>query len=565
VEDRILVLAPRGRDAEVVAQVLTRQGRVCSICPDIAALAREIGRGAGAVLITEEALAQADRDALVRRIGAQPPWSDLPFILLSTKRTGRRPPAAVRILEELGNVLVLERPIHGETLARAAASALRARRKQYETRRHLEQLREAEERLTQLNATLESRIHQRTRELSEANNRLMAEIAERERAQQAFVQAQKMEAVGQLTGGIAHDFNNLLTVIVGNLELVERRLADAPTARLVGFAREAADRAAKLTHQLLAFSRTQKLALRPVDVNTLVVGTDDLLRRTLGSQIDIRIKLAPEGPWAMADPHQLELALLNLAINARDAMGERGALAIESAERMAPDAVEGPGPYVVISVTDTGPGIPPHLIEKVFDPFFTTKPVGKGTGLGLSQVYGIARQSGGFVRIDSPPGQGATIEIWLPRTEAQAQPEAPAAAVPRARQAGQARILVADDDTGVRTFICDCLEAVGYAVIQAADGAEALQLLDEQAPDLLIVDFAMPGLNGVDVVKEAWRRAPDLPILLATGYADMKAVDAVMDRDRILRKPFKVDDLEAAVALALGHGAGAGSARRVPE
>ena len=549
-EDRILILAPKGRDAEVIHQVLAGPGRVCVVCRDVASLATEMGRGAGAVLITEEALAGADRTALVDQIEAQPSWSDLPIILLSTKRSGSRPPDAVTILEDLGNVLVMERPIHGETLARAASSALRARRKQYQTRSHLKQLGAAEERLTQLNATLESRIEERTEELSQANNRLMAESAERERAQQAFVQSQKMEAVGQLTGGIAHDFNNLLTVIVGNLELAERRIADEKAVRLVGFAREAADRAAKLTHQLLAFSRTQKLVLRPVNVNRLVAGTDDLLKRTIGTQIGIRTRLTAQEPWAMADAHQLELALLNLAINARDAMGDRGTLTIESAERM--DANR-PGAFVVISVTDTGPGIPAHLLEKVFDPFFTTKPVGKGTGLGLSQVYGIAKQSGGFVRIDSQEGQGATIEIWLRSSPPEPEEKHAPAPVRHSNGVGRARILVADDDTGVRTFICDCLRSAGYRIIEAEDGEEALQFLTQQAPDLLIVDFAMPGLNGVDVVKRARQQVPELPIILATGYADMKAVEAVMGPDRILRKPFKVDDLEAAVALALGE------------
>ncbi|MDQ7811352.1 response regulator, partial [Brevundimonas sp.] len=261
-------------------------------------------------------------------------------------------------------------------------------------------------------------------------------------------------------------------------------------------------------------------------------------------------RLSTQEPWAMADAHQLELALLNLAINARDAMGDRGTLMIESAERLAAD---GQGMFVVISVTDTGPGIPPHLLEKVFDPFFTTKPVGKGTGLGLSQVYGIAKQSGGFVRIDSQEGQGATIEIWLRSSSAEPEEKHAPAPVRPANGVAQARILVADDDGGVRTFICDCLRAAGYEVIEAADGQEALQFLTQQAPDLLIVDFAMPGLNGVDVVKRARQQVPDLPIILATGYADMKAVEAVMAPDRILRKPFRVDDLEAAVALALGQ------------
>ncbi len=554
VEARILLLALRGRDAEVIDQLLTRDGHVCTICGSVDGLAAELATGAGVALVTEESLVSPG-PALADWLESQPPWSDFPFILLATKRVGRRPREAQAMLEQLGNVVVLERPIHGETLSSAVTSALRGRRRQYEARRHLEDLKGAEERLTHLNATLEARIGQRTAELSSANNRLTQEVSDRERAQAALAQAQKMEAVGQLTGGIAHDFNNLLTVIFGNLEMIQRRTTEERTARLAEYARQAADRAAKLTHQLLAFSRSQRLNLAPTDLNVLVLGMTDMLNRTIGGQVSIEMELDPGQPWAMADANQLELAILNLAINARDAMEQGGRLRISTEPRDAPDASADAGMtagrYGVISVIDNGTGIPVGLIDKVFDPFFTTKPVGKGTGLGLSQVYGIAQQSGGTVKIDSTEGAGSRIEIWLPLAAPAAEEPALAPMPERAPGTARERVLVIDDDDGVRRFIVECLESSGYLVTASSNGADGLAQLRAVAPDLLIVDYAMPGMNGVDVVTAARVRDPALRIILATGYADMEAVDQVMDPDRVLRKPFKIDELNAAVHAAL--------------
>ena len=551
-QDRVLLLALRGRDAEVMARVLTPEGHDCRVCASVDDLAGEIATGAGVALVTEESL-HADRRGLTDWLDAQPAWSDFPFILLATKRAGRRPRDAQIVLEQMGNVVVLERPIHGETLASAVKSALRGRRRQYQARQLLDDLTSAEDRLTQLNASLETRIARRTSELSTANNRLTAEVAERERAQAALVQAQKMEAVGQLTGGIAHDFNNLLTVIFGNLELIQRRTMDERTAKLTGYAQQAADRAAKLTHQLLAFSRTQRLNLQPVDLNALVSGMSDMLARTIGPQITIEMALDGDQPWAMADENQLELAILNLAINARDAMADGGTLRISTRSETADDATLSAGDYGVVTVSDTGTGIPSSLIDKVFDPFFTTKPVGKGTGLGLSQVFGIARQSAGTVRIDSTEGRGARIEIWLPLTAPVAVVAGPAARRDVPVRTERERVLVIDDDEGVRQFIVDSLEDSGYAVVASSNGADGLKSLREAAPDLVIVDYAMPGMNGVEVVNEARRHLPSLPIILATGYADMAAVDAVVDPGRVLRKPFRIDDLNAAVRAALAR------------
>jgi signal transduction histidine kinase len=542
-EDRILLLALRGRDSQILERLLIRGDHDCLVCRSGDEVADALAIGAGAALVTEESLAETDRQRLIEWLGAQPPWSDFPFILLATKRAGRRPREAARILSQLGNVVVLERPVHGETLTSAVEAALRARRRQYEARRHLEELQSAEDTLRQLNGTLEGRIDERTRDLSRVNNQLMQEIAERERAQAALVQSQKMDAMGQLTGGIAHDFNNLLTVIGGNLELIGRRANDERIGRLADYARQASERAGKLTRQLLAFSRSQRLIPEPVDVNVLLRGMDDLLGRTIGPLYQVDMQLDPSNPWAMADANQMELAILNLAINARDAMSGGGRLLISS-EALAPHSV-------LIRVKDNGAGIPSHLLDRVFDPFFTTKPIGKGTGLGLSQVYGLLQQSGGSVSLESAEGVGTTVTLCFP-----AAPPAPTEAGPASTQEpesglGRERVLVVEDDEGVRRFIVECLQSLGYAVSEASGGAEGLQHIRTDPPELLIVDYAMPGLTGVEVINEARRTAPNLPIILATGYADMDAVHRAIDPSRVLRKPFQIGELEAAIRGAL--------------
>jgi signal transduction histidine kinase/ActR/RegA family two-component response regulator len=550
VSSRILVLALRGRDAQVIEELLRQDARESAVCACADSMAHELSKGAGAAIVTEESLADTDRRTLTAWLKAQPAWSDFPFIVLATKRAGRRPKAALDMLTGLGKVVVLERPINVETLSMAVDSALRGRRRQYEAREYLEGLKAAESRLTQLNETLEARISQRTDELTRANNRLMEEIVQREQAQVALIQSQKMDSIGQLTGGIAHDFNNLLTVIGGSLELIQRRAEDERITRLADAAQQASDRAAKLTRQLLAFSRTDRLTLKPVDIDALIAGMNDLLARTIGPQFTVRLHPGG-GVWAMADANQVELAILNLAINARDAMPEGGELHIGVLPRAADQDDLEPGDYAVISVRDSGAGIPPALIDKVFDPFFTTKPLGKGTGLGLSQVYGMARQSGGSARIHSPPGEGATVEIWLRATQADhsIKDDGPTPSGPP-RGAG-ARIMVVDDDDAVRGLMVECLVGWGYSITEAASGQEALDKLPITNPDLLIVDFAMPGLNGAEIITRARAITPDLPAILATGYADMDLVDAVVERDHVLRKPFQLDLLDHAVRTAL--------------
>jgi signal transduction histidine kinase len=550
-QDRVLLLAQRGRDAEVLTAVLGGENHLCVTCLDADELARALAEGADVALLTEESL-PADPAALLAWLDAQPAWSDFPFVLLATKRTGRRPRLAQVLLERLGNVVVLERPIHAETLVSAVDSALRGRRRQYEARRHLKALTAAEERLTDLNADLERRIAMRTAELSEANNRLLHEVAEREQAQAALAQSQKMEAVGQLTGGIAHDFNNLLTVIIGNLDLIRRRTGETRIATLAGHAHEAGDRAAKLTHQLMAFSRSQRLNLQPVDLNALISGMGNLLGRSIGPRVAIVTTLDKASPWALADINQLELAVLNLVINARDAMPAGGTVTIATGRASpGPGMALAAGDYGVITVSDTGSGIPEHLLARIFDPFFTTKPVGKGTGLGLSQVYGIAQQSGGTATVRSRPGEGAEVSIWLPMSEA-ALPAAAARLAPASLSARDSeKVLVIDDDHGVRQVMVDALRSAGYGVRDAEAGPAGLAELADWPADLVIVDYAMPEMNGVEVVEAARRQRPDLPIILATGYADMAAVDAVIDRRFVLHKPFRIDDLLQAARAAI--------------
>lgn len=555
-QDRVLILAPRGRDAQVALQLLNAQGRQAATCSSVHDLAQQLLEGAGAVLVAEEALHGVNLRPLCSWLAEQPPWSDFPFVLLASKQSLPRREVAEVIIGVLGNVIVLERPISPQTLASAIDSALRARRRQYQTRKHLQdrsrgedELRASQQALRQLNETLESRITERTRDLARANDRLVKEIAERERAQAALVQAQKMEAIGQLTNGIAHDFNNLLTAIVGNVDMIRQRTTDERLKRLAAYAHEAANRASRLTGQLLAFSRTQRLDLKSINVDELVEGMNDLVRRSIGPSIDVEMQLGCGPQHALADANQLELAILNLIINARDAMGERGKLSITTSVRMGDNGIDS---FAVVRVQDTGSGIAPHLLNKVFEPFFTTKPVGKGTGLGLSQVYGIAEQSGGTAKISSVLGEGTAVEIWLPVCE----PELLHASFPELSDAPlgstlQETILVVEDDRDVRRFIVECLDTLGYSIREASHGQQGLELLRLHAPSLMIVDFAMPGMNGAELAASVRADQHTLPIIFVTGYADMDAVDRITGITLVLRKPFDMTALAHMVRQAL--------------
>ncbi|WP_375574623.1 hybrid sensor histidine kinase/response regulator [Paracidovorax oryzae] len=413
----------------------------------------------------------------------------------------------------------------------------------------------AEQELRTLNSHLESRVAERTRDLEDALARLTAESREREAIQEALRQSQKMEAVGQLTGGLAHDFNNLLATISGSLELLNRRVAQGrfdDLARYVTVGQGAARRAASLTHRMLAFSRRQTLDPKPTDVNRLVRGMEELIRRTIGPETELEVVNAV-GLWTThVDPHQLESALLNLCINSRDAMPGGGRLTIETAnawmdERAGRERDLPPGQYVSLCVTDTGTGMAPEVMRRIFDPFFTTKPIGMGTGLGLSMVYGFARQSGGQVRAYSEPGMGTTMCIYLPRHEAQPEDSGiPTLQLPEAGE-GSGVVLVVDDEPSVRALVVEVLHEMGYQTIEAHDGASALQVLQSRTHlDLLITDVGLPGgMNGRQLADGGRLTRPDLQILFITGYAENAAVgNGHLERGmHVLTKPFTLDAL----------------------
>jgi PAS domain S-box-containing protein len=372
-------------------------------------------------------------------------------------------------------------------------------------------------------------------------------------------QAQKMEAVGQLTGGIAHDFNNLLTGIIGGLDIIQRRLAAGryhDLDRFIEPAMSSAHRAAALTHRLLAFSRRQSLDPKPVDVGRLITGMDEMLRRTLGEQIDLQVSCVNNLWTAEADHHQLENAILNLAINARDAMPEGGQLRVgaENWHVGQPIAIGheqvSAGEYVVISVSDEGVGMEPSVIEHAFDPFFTTKPIGQGTGLGLSMVYGFAKQSRGHVHIDSGVEKGTTVQILLPRTHL-ADPSDHRPQLPRATRARDGEcILVVEDEPGVRMMVTELLGELGYRVLEAASGPAALSVMEEVPQiDLLVTDVGLPGMNGRQLAEHARQQRPALKVLFITGYAEKAALrsDFVGEGMDLITKPFAVDHLAAKI------------------
>ncbi len=390
---------------------------------------------------------------------------------------------------------------------------------------------------------------------------LQAEGVHRFAAEAQVRQMQKTEALGQLTGGIAHDFNNMLSVIVGSLDLARRRMAtDVPKAQgYMEQALDAAQRAASLTARLLAFARAQPLSPAPCDPNNLVSGMSEILRQTLGEDTRLETVLAG-GLWGVfIDPSQLENAILNLCVNARDAMPAGGRLSIETTNAHLDEAYarENPGvatgQYVVVSVTDTGEGMTEEVAERAYDPFYTTKPVGRGTGLGLSQVYGFLKQSGGHVKIYSEVGRGTTIKLYLPRWMGAAAAAAGARRSPERMDArGDEVVLVAEDDPRVRAITVSALEEFGYIVLQAANGAEALALLDETV-DLLFTDVVMPGMDGPQLAEEALRRRPKLKVLYTTGYARNAVVHngTLAGGLPVLPKPFTIDQLAAKVAEVL--------------
>ena len=385
----------------------------------------------------------------------------------------------------------------------------------------------------------------------ELERRVAERTAELMRAEETIRQAQKMEAVGQLTGGIAHDFNNMLQGVAGGLAMARRRIAEGRASeaeRYLDAAREAAERAAGLTRRLMAFARRQRLEPSPVDADGLVAGLADLICRTMGPAIGVELRLRDGTGSVLCDANELESAIINLCINARDAMPEGGRLVIGTKEvdlsvADIRDDEAPPGRYMMISVADTGTGMPPEVLERVFEPFFTTKPQGEGTGLGLSQVYGFVRQSGGLVRIESAPGRGTTVRILLPLHERMEVLEEPRT-VPSPQTGPRGTVLLVDDEDAARRPVADRLRELGHTVLEARDGPEALRVLDAVRPDLLVTDVGLPrGMNGREVAEAVRARLPGLPVLFISGYAGTLLPPGV----EVIGKPFDLETLAAQV------------------
>jgi PAS domain S-box-containing protein len=677
--ERAVILAPTGRDAAVAAALIQEAGFYANIAVDLAALMHEIEGGAGLAVIADEAIKTADLRSLVKWLHDQPSWSDFPIVLLTHQGGGpERNPDAARLGQALGNVTFIERPFHPTTLVSIVGSAVRGRRRQYQTRAILADLTESEgllqtalnaghlgalelhlpefeleasdtcktffgrkpedpfsyrdllaaihpddrarrqqvldrslksgkdysfeyrniwpdgsvhwvdvraravrrpdgslkslvgvssditarktaeieretllaqlaaERtaLAELTATLEQRVEERSAEL-------MKEVAAREKAQEQLRQAQKMETIGQLTGGVAHDFNNLLMAVMGNLDLLRKRVPDDPRLhRLIDGALQGAERGASLTQRLLAFARQQDLKAVPVDLGALVQGMIDLLERSLGPRIVLRLDIPDNLPPARIDANQLELAILNLAVNARDAMPDGGSIDIRVAEvRSSGDATLQPGNYLKVSVIDTGKGMTQEILKKAIEPFFSSKPLGKGTGLGLSMVHGLAVQLGGALQLSSTVGKGTTATLILPVATAAPEAETPAHVVPKINRT--AVILYVDDDPLIAMSTMEMLEDLGHQVIGANSGLHALDIIKSEQPiDLMMTDHVMPGMTGIELAAASREVRPSLPILLATGYADLPE-GAQLDLPR-LAKPYHQDQLRDRLDQLLG-------------
>lgn len=519
----------------VAKAMLEEAGLRAAIVGDIAQLVEELVAGAGFGLLTEESLARADLNPLADWLKTQLEWSDFPFILLTQRGGGlERNPSARRYLDLLGNVTFLERPFHPTTLVSLAESALRGRRRQYDARARLVQLND-------LAADLERRVEEKT--------------AEREIAMAQLHEAQKLETLGQLTGGVAHDFNNLLTPIMGALDLVHRTYAetDERAGRLLSNALQAANRAKTLVQRLLGFARRQALQTQPVDVTRLLGGMRDLIASSIGPTIELKLRCEPDISSAFADPNQLELAILNLCVNARDAMPDGGPLTILAEEvaigpRSEPKLK--PGLYVRLSVIDAGCGMDAATLTHAIEPFYSTKEVGRGTGLGLSMVHGLAAQLGGGFALSSEVGEGTRADLYLrvadegtPRQSTEVEAEMPATT-------RVLSILLVDDEPLVRTGTAEMIRDLGHQVREASGGLEALTILAEGDDfDVVVTDYKMPGMDGAELADKIHEIRPDTGILLITGYTGAR--EEVLHLPR-LAKPFG----QAGIASALARFSG---------
>jgi len=545
VSERAIILAPWGRDSQIARRILEEAGFCGVVTENLSSLCLELERGAGLAIISAEALQAIDLDPLLQYLQQQPSWSDLPIVLLTHHGRPERP-TTFRVGSQLGNVTFLERPFHPATLISLVTSAIRGRRRQYEARDRLVDLSQSEQRLKETLETLEQQVEERTTQLRHN--------------EEALRQSQKMEAVGQLTGGIAHDFNNMLTGIIGSLELLKRRLARGrleDLESLIDLGVTSANRAAGLTHRLLAFSRRQSLDSKPVNMNELVKSMGELLHRSLNESIELRMDLAPALWTAEADPNQLESALLNLVLNARDAMPEGGQLLVSTSNQVLDLAFtqsQGrlePGDYVLLQVRDTGCGMPENIISRVFDPFFTTKPIGQGTGLGLSMIYGFSKQSHGHVCIDSTVDQGTSVNLYLPRYSGEPILQDDSLQLLPSSQAAEGEtVLIVEDDPAVRALVRDVLSELGYQFVEAEDGNAAVPVLESsQRIDLLISDVGLPGMNGRQLAEIGRQLRPGLKVLFITGYAEHAAVrGGFLDTGmQMITKPFNLDLLTARV------------------
>jgi signal transduction histidine kinase len=542
----VIVLMPVGRDGTTVAALIERAGLRPVVCSTLQEVVENLEWVVEVVLVAEEALYGNNVRVLEDWVSHQPPWSDQPFIVLTNSNEGPKFAAFRReLVKRLRNVGFLERPLQGITLQATVMSAERARRRQYETRAYLEAQQGAAKELERL-------VAERTVELERANIKLRGEIAARERAQAALLQAQKIDALGQLVGGVAHDFNNLLMAVIGNLDLLSRRLGDdARLRRLLDGAIEGARRGATLTQRLLAFARKQELKAQATDLRSLVKDMLGLIEGSVGPMVRVEFEAEGTVPAVNVDPNQLEMALLNLAVNARDAMTSGGSLKIGlTVDDIRDERQLGikPGRYGVITVRDSGDGMDSETLSKAIEPFFSTKGVGKGTGLGLSMVFGLAQQSGGALRLESAPSEGTTAKLWLPiADEALAASESVSSVI---HASARARILFVDDDLLIAGSTVALLEDLGHEVIEVHSADAALRLLQDGMPtDLLITDHAMPGMTGAELAREVRLQRPELPILLATGFAEFEG-DHVNDLAR-LAKPYTQAQLADEIARLL--------------
>ena len=535
VSERALILAPQGRDAAVARAMLGEAGLPGDIVGSVFEMVEQLQRGAGFAVVTEEALTGTDLRPLSDWLDVQPEWSDFPFVLLTQRGGGlERNPEASRFLEVLGNVTFLERPFHPTTFVSLAQSALRGRRRQYEARGRLEEL-------NQLAADLERRVEERTAEHAAA----VAQLHE----------AQKLETLGQLTGGVAHDFNNLLTPITGALDLLQRKYGDTDprSARLLSNALQAADRAKTLLQRLLGFARRQALKTEAVEIAGLLTGMQDLIASSVGPKVEVNLRCASDLQPALIDPNQLELAILNLTVNARDAMPDGGPLTILAEEvAMGPGSEPRlkPGFYVRLSVIDAGCGMDADVLARAVEPFYSTKEMGHGTGLGLSMVHGLAAQLGGGFALTSAPGEGTRVDLYLPVADKAAAVHRRVAGEPARSVGRRLSVLLVDDEDIVRVATAEMIRDLGHDVEEAVSGAEALASLEGGLEvDVLITDYMMPGMDGAVLARRLEKTHPRLPVLLITGYTGR--TEEVLHLPR-LAKPFGRTDIAEALVDILG-------------